>query len=601
MKFFANLGTFGQALVVGAVVAVAGALGYGLYQARPVPEDQTAAAPVETPAETAPETAVKPVETVAEPVPEAAPEIILPTFDVVRVEPDGNALVAGAGAPEARIDVLVDGAGVADAVADRDGKFVALFDLPPSTEPRLMTLSMSTKSGDSVESEAVVIIEGVAPLVVADAPVVAGNDTVPEAAQADATPVQQGDAQAPPQEPSIVVAEAANAAQTAQPGTQPDATQRVPDETAAIPPEANPAQVPNAGGPAGLAPKPGTAATPVEPGDGTPARDPQVATSPADPPQSDSSDGTTAAPAQVAVAAPQAEAPAPNPAAAPARPADQVAVVETPVEADKTPAPVEQTVALADTSPQPETPVVSAETPAAPEAAVDTAPAPKEATVAAVAPEQATSDRPGPSPLADTKSPSQPSADPAPARSPSVIIADRSGVRIAPQTGNAADRELTREVVVEAISYGEDGGVDLAGRGAAQNFVRLYLNNKAFATEAIGGDGRWSTKGSDIAPGLYTLRVDQLDAAGAVTSRFETPFKREEPTTLAAANALKARRNQTGVSVVTVQPGFTLWAIARENYGDGVQYVAVYEANRKQIRDPDLIYPGQVFRVPDQN
>ncbi|NEX44872.1 LysM peptidoglycan-binding domain-containing protein [Rhodobacter sp. ETT8] len=49
---------------------------------------------------------------------------------------------------------------------------------------------------------------------------------------------------------------------------------------------------------------------------------------------------------------------------------------------------------------------------------------------------------------------------------------------------------------------------------------------------------------------------------------------------------------------VTVQPGFTLWGIARENFGEGILYVQVYEANRDKIRNPDLIYPGQVFTIP---
>ena len=47
-----------------------------------------------------------------------------------------------------------------------------------------------------------------------------------------------------------------------------------------------------------------------------------------------------------------------------------------------------------------------------------------------------------------------------------------------------------------------------------------------------------------------------------------------------------------------MQPGATLWAIARERYGDGMRYVSVYESNRSQITDPDLIYPGQVFDLP---
>lgn len=53
------------------------------------------------------------------------------------------------------------------------------------------------------------------------------------------------------------------------------------------------------------------------------------------------------------------------------------------------------------------------------------------------------------------------------------------------------------------------------------------------------------------------------------------------------------------VTAVTVQPGNTLWALARENYGEGIRYVQLFEANRDKIRDPDLIYPGQVFDIPE--
>ena len=49
---------------------------------------------------------------------------------------------------------------------------------------------------------------------------------------------------------------------------------------------------------------------------------------------------------------------------------------------------------------------------------------------------------------------------------------------------------------------------------------------------------------------------------------------------------------------ITVQPGYTLWGIAKANMGQGIMYVQVYKANRDKIRDPDLIYPGQVFMMP---
>ena len=51
---------------------------------------------------------------------------------------------------------------------------------------------------------------------------------------------------------------------------------------------------------------------------------------------------------------------------------------------------------------------------------------------------------------------------------------------------------------------------------------------------------------------------------------------------------------------VTVQPGYTLWGIASRNYGDGLNYVRIFDANRDHIRNPDLIYPGQIFTVPTE-
>ena len=47
-----------------------------------------------------------------------------------------------------------------------------------------------------------------------------------------------------------------------------------------------------------------------------------------------------------------------------------------------------------------------------------------------------------------------------------------------------------------------------------------------------------------------------------------------------------------------MQPGDTLWVIAEANYGDGARYPLIARANPQLITDPDLIFPGQVLRVP---
>ena len=54
----------------------------------------------------------------------------------------------------------------------------------------------------------------------------------------------------------------------------------------------------------------------------------------------------------------------------------------------------------------------------------------------------------------------------------------------------------------------------------------------------------------------------------------------------------------SGPGHVVIQPGNNLWRISRVIYGRGVEYTVIYQANREQIRDPDLIYPGQIFATP---
>ena len=123
--------------------------------------------------------------------------------------------------------------------------------------------------------------------------------------------------------------------------------------------------------------------------------------------------------------------------------------------------------------------------------------------------------------------------------------------------------------------------------------VRVYVDNRPIADIEVDDQGRWRGALPTIDTGVYTLRVDELDAGGDVTSRVETPFKREDPVALAAADD-----PDTPAKRITVQTGNTLWGISRERYGDGRLYVQVFDANRDSIRNPDLIFPGQVFDLP---
>ncbi len=168
-----------------------------------------------------------------------------------------------------------------------------------------------------------------------------------------------------------------------------------------------------------------------------------------------------------------------------------------------------------------------------------------------------------------------------------VLLSDATGIRpldVPPLEGGAQLR-------LDSVDYGDDDAVILRGRAASGATLRAYLDGAAKGDVQAAGSGLWEFVLPGIPAGLYRLRIDRIDGSGAVTGRVEVPFRRETPEVVRSALSGTAR-------VVTVQPGATLWAIARDRYGDGMRYVSVYETNRGQIRDPDLIYPGQVFDLP---
>jgi len=178
---------------------------------------------------------------------------------------------------------------------------------------------------------------------------------------------------------------------------------------------------------------------------------------------------------------------------------------------------------------------------------------------------------------------------------PTVMIADVSGVKIVSKAPASGENP---EISLDAISYDEEGALTLAGRGVPSGLLRLYLNNAVIGETTTDAMGAWSYDASALEPGVYTLRIDQLNAdASKVLARMETPFKREARSKL--QEQLSAAESPARINVVTVQPGNTLWGISRERYGQGILYVQVFEANRDKIRDPDLIYPGQIFNLPD--
>jgi nucleoid-associated protein YgaU len=146
-------------------------------------------------------------------------------------------------------------------------------------------------------------------------------------------------------------------------------------------------------------------------------------------------------------------------------------------------------------------------------------------------------------------------------------------------------------LAIESVDYDEEGDVIIAGKADPGAAVNVYVDDEHVGTIETSDEGAWEIDpGDELEPGEHQLRVDEVDPAGVVLARIETPLVRAEPQELAFGDA-----------VVVVQPGNSLWRIARRTLGGGVHFTVIYEANRNQIRDPKLIYPGQIFTVPRLN
>jgi nucleoid-associated protein YgaU len=142
-------------------------------------------------------------------------------------------------------------------------------------------------------------------------------------------------------------------------------------------------------------------------------------------------------------------------------------------------------------------------------------------------------------------------------------------------------------LTMDAADYDKEGRVTLSGRAAPRTTVQIYLGNEPLATATTDDRGVWSV----VSPGAVPpqggeLRVDQLAADGRVLQRVALPLARNT-----------AAEPAPGESYV-VQRGNSLWQIARRVYGAGTRYTVIYSANPDQIRDPNRIYPGQIFKLP---
>ncbi len=479
-----------------------------------------------------------------------------PRFDVVRVDSDGQTVVAGTAKPNEEVEVLLDGKVVGTAVADDAGAFVTVIFATLSGDAQQLQLRVPAPNTQAAQSTSVALapvtpVQPTAPSAGSDLVDQSGAASVAVSSSSPQVAALDNEAEAPRAvTPALTTDLRVGGSDTSEQGT-PGATGGSTPESAL--PGTGVAAPDDAGAP--TAPAPQDLATAE-----TQTNEPVVN-------DSDPTAGTSTALAGTEAAAPLD---------------DQAPAISTDL------------ATLAPT--QPDGGDASSSVVVRPSASVQAT----GGQISALSDSSGASIASGSLEVAPTVSrpaASQPETEQQFALSSPVIIlpSAESGAAptlVQPRAGGLEVLQSGGEVAgvtLDRISYTEGGDANITGRGEVGRAIRVYGNGVLLGSTEITGDGRWAMAlQKDVVLDIKLFRFDELDASGAVTSRIETPFQYSSD-----------RPQILKESEVVIQKGDYLWRIAEQYYGEGLRFSLIYGANAELIRDPDLIYPGQVFTVPE--
>ena len=142
----------------------------------------------------------------------------------------------------------------------------------------------------------------------------------------------------------------------------------------------------------------------------------------------------------------------------------------------------------------------------------------------------------------------------------------------------------------DSLSYSDKGNLNLSGKAKPGSKIDIYIGKELVGTAYADEDGFWNIiLDKPVKPGDYILRFNEIQNEKIIAS-LETPIRQSDLTKVDISG-----------NAILVQPGNSLWRISRRFYGEGILYTLIFKANKNKIDNPDLIYPGQIFEVPNSN
>ncbi|MFO0474998.1 MAG: LysM peptidoglycan-binding domain-containing protein [Alphaproteobacteria bacterium] len=171
-------------------------------------------------------------------------------------------------------------------------------------------------------------------------------------------------------------------------------------------------------------------------------------------------------------------------------------------------------------------------------------------------------------------------------------------------TTAAGEEEPRVGIIIETVNADDQGGVRMAGRADPGATLRLEMAGAEAGAARVGLDGRWSLEAhNNTGVEVKAVRVVLLSASGRELDSSSLPLRLPAPVIASAGGASPtvagpvAAAGQKG-RWVKVRRGDSLWKLAERHYGSGAKWTRILKANRRRIKDPDLILVGWRLRLP---
>ena len=177
-----------------------------------------------------------------------------------------------------------------------------------------------------------------------------------------------------------------------------------------------------------------------------------------------------------------------------------------------------------------------------------------------------------------------------PSNSEAIVTINNADGTVEKVLQGASNNNEANNLSFDSLTYSSEGALNLSGKALPGTRVEVYIGKKLIGTAFADNTGFWNLAlDNPVKPGDYILRFNEIQDEKVIAS-LETPIRQAD---LSEISILE--------NSIVVQPGNSLWRISRRFYGKGVLHTLIFKANNNQITNPDLIYPGQIFDIPEAN